>query len=85
MRLRDVGGRVFGGMAGQMNGKEKEKRPWRHWPSGPDRAIHPSWPGYPLSGCFPALPDSVSPGDGQYTTSGKSEREVPRTTHTKST
>ena len=26
------------------------------------RVILPPWPGYPLSGCFPAEPDSVSPG-----------------------
>jgi len=35
-------------------------------PPGPGRVIHPPSPGYPLSGCFPAEPDSVSPGGLQY-------------------
>jgi hypothetical protein len=30
--------------------------------TGARRVIHPPWPGYPLSGCSPAEPDSVSPG-----------------------
>ena len=29
--------------------------------AGAHRAIHPSWLGYPLPGCSPAEPDSVSP------------------------
>src|ERR671925_1874180 len=30
--------------------------------TGTPRVIHPPWPGYPLSGCTSAEPDSVSPG-----------------------
>ena len=37
-------------------------------PEGPGRAdILPPWPGYPLLGCSPAEPNSVSPGKNYST------------------
>jgi len=39
----------------------KQNRPEVTIP-GPCGLILPPWPGYPLSGCSPAEPDSVSPG-----------------------
>jgi hypothetical protein len=36
----------------------------------PGEIILPPWLGYPLSGCFPAEPDSVSPSKGKYTKIG---------------
>ena len=43
-----------------------EKDPGGLEPPGSGRVIHPPSPGYPLSDCFPAEPDSVSPGTFQY-------------------
>ncbi|MHB8900140.1 MAG: ParA family protein [Thermoguttaceae bacterium] len=34
---------------------------------GRPRDHSPAWPGYPLLGCTPAEPNSVSPGRGQST------------------
>ena len=43
-----------------MNEGMKKKAPTVET-AGAQRAIHPPWFGYPLSGCSPAEPDSVSP------------------------
>jgi len=55
-------------MAGQKNGGGgwDEESLGRSGPR-PGEIILPPRPGYPLSGCFPAEPDSVSPGKGQST------------------
>lgn len=36
--------------------------PGRIFPSEAQRALGAPWPGYSLPGCFPAEPDSASPG-----------------------
>jgi hypothetical protein len=53
---------IFGGTAPMSNGTEKTAPgALRH--QGPDTPLAHRRPGYPLSGCVPAEPDSVSPGD----------------------
>ena len=43
-------------------GFAQQKGPW-HTRPGPRGFILPPWPGYPLLGCSPALPNSVLPGN----------------------
>lgn len=44
----------------------KQKAPDKRARQGPTAPLAHRWPGYPLSGCVPAEPDSVSPGDFQH-------------------
>jgi hypothetical protein len=39
--------------------------------TGPGRSFFPPSPGYPLLGCFPAEPNSVSPGNIHHTSSSR--------------
>ena len=55
---------IFQGMARVSNGVKNKTAPSRVGGQGPDvPLVHPR-PGYPLSSCVPAEPDSVSPGAG---------------------
>lgn len=45
----------------------KERAPDKRARQGPTAPLAHRRPGYPLSGCFPAEPDSVSPGDFSIT------------------
>ena len=61
------------------HGRAKEwsrKEPWRREPPGLGRFIHPPWSGYPLSGCSPAEPDSVSPDEDQYSLTARAVKSV---------
>jgi hypothetical protein len=61
----DDSGVRFGrhGKANEWGGMESSPGALRHQGV---RVIHPPWSGYPLSGCSPAEPGSVSPDKYQY-------------------
>lgn len=55
--------RGFEGMTPVSKGQEKTTAPENLDPQGPDAPLAHHRPGYPLSGCSSAEPDSVSPGN----------------------
>ena len=60
-RLAEVSRCVFQGITPVSDGEKKD--PWRFDPRGDAPSAHRR-PGYSLSGCTPAEPDSASPGTG---------------------
>ncbi len=65
----------FGGMARVSEVQEKQWPLTGHAHQRPDAASAHPRPGYPLPGCFPAEPDSVSPGGWQLTVPIPARRE----------
>jgi hypothetical protein len=58
--------------------KEYQNESLERDPPQAPRIVLPPWPGYPLSGCFPAEPDSVSPsGDNIYCASRREAQNQP--------
>lgn len=58
----------------------EEELPEAHCPGKPDASLTHPRPGYPLVGCFPAEPTSVSPDDTDHTLNPSSlnTRDMPR-------
>ena len=67
-----------------MNEEVEEEKALAAETTGASGSFHPPWFGYPLSGCSPAEPDSVSPeyrswGAGSKPTSFSGEATTPVT------
>lgn len=63
----------FRGMAPVSDGGKRGPLAHQRGARGPEPSAHHR-PGYPSSGCVPAEPDSVSPGDGRVPSGTKTDK-----------